>query len=70
MQGPSLSKGTPAQIGGNVGGSILPPVVNVTLPATPQPTLNELELAFHKGADAQKRQSETVVPSGTKYTDA
>ena len=41
----------------------------VNMPTLPQPTLNQIDMAFHQGAEAQKRASETVVPSGTKYTD-
>ena len=54
----------------NNGMSNVTPIINMTMPAIPQPTLNELELAFHKGADSQKRVTETIVPSGTRYTDA
>ena len=40
------------------------------MPALPQSTINEMELAFHCGANSYKRMNETVVPFGTKYTDS
>ena len=68
--GPRVTAPSPTINNGFGGGSGLAPVIHVNMPPTPQPTLDELELAFHKGADSQKRRTETVVPSGSKYTDS
>ena len=35
----------------------------------PQSTLDQIDLTFYRGAEAQNRASETVVPTGSKYLD-
>jgi len=53
-----------------MGGNRIHPIFQVNMPPLPQPRLDEIELAYMRGADTQKRLTETVVPSDTKYTDA
>ena len=53
-----------------MGGNGIHLIFQVNLPPLPQPRLDEIELAYMRGANTQKRLTETVVPSGTKYTDA
>ena len=55
-------------MGGFVNG-IGQPIYNLHMPAIPQPTLDEMDLAYHRGADAHKRATETAVLSGTKFSD-
>jgi len=45
------------------------PVIQVNLPALPQPTLDELNLAYHRGADAHKRATEKAVLMGIKFSE-
>ena len=53
-----------------MGGNMIHPFFQVNMPPLPKPRLDEIELAYMRGADTQKRLTETVVPSGTKYMDA
>jgi len=46
------------------------PIFQMNMPAIPPPpSVDAMDLAFHCGAECQKRASETVVPVGTKYMD-
>jgi len=46
------------------------PIFQVNMPAIPpSPSVDAMDLTFHRGAECQKRASATVVPVGTKYTD-
>jgi len=68
------SPSTLGSSGGGGGGVVIgnggvQPVFNVMVPDIPRPSLDEMDLAYIRGADAQKRIIETVVPSGSKYTD-
>ena len=49
---------TSSSSGGVEGG--FQPVFHVNMPTLPQFTLNQIDMAFHRGAEAQKRASETV----------
>ena len=48
--------------------SVIQPIVNVTMAQPHRATTSEIDMAFHHGADAQKRRTETATPSGTSYT--
>jgi len=50
-----------------VGAGLMHPVFNYAPP--PSPVLDAIYLAFTRVVKAQKRATETVVPSGNKYTD-
>ena len=45
------------------------PIFQVNIPAIPQPTLDQMDMAFHHGADAPKSATITAVTSGSKYMD-
>ena len=47
---------------------IMQPIFNVNVPPAHTPTVDEMDLAFHRGADAQKRASEVIVTTGTKFS--
>ena len=53
----------------SVAGASIPPVINVTVPQAPPPTLDQMDAAFARGADAQKRAVETSTVTGSKYSD-
>jgi len=45
------------------------PVINVTVPYVPAPSIDQMDLVFHRGAEVHKPATETIIPTGTKYTD-
>ena len=49
-----------------VGNTTQPIIVN--LPNLPQPSLSQMDMAYNRGAEAHKRNTETSVATGTKYT--
>ena len=54
----------PRQQADAIGEESVPQIVNITMP--PGPSINDMELAFHQGAESQKRATETVVTLGEK----
>ena len=53
---------------GTSGPSVIQPIVHVTMAQPHQATVSEIDMAFHHGADSQKRRTDTATPSGTNYT--
>ena len=62
-------KAVAANQGGSGGNGGSQPIYQFNMPTLPQPTLNQIDIAFNRGAEAHKRTTETSVVSGTKYTD-
>ena len=50
-------------------GSNVHPIFQVNMLSIPQPTLDQMDIAFHRGTDTQKRATETAATVGKKYTD-
>ena len=57
--------------GGNGGhsGGAMQPIFHVNIPDVPRPTIDQMELAFHWGADAHKHETEKTILTDTKFTD-
>ena len=54
-------------VGGNMGVENIRPIFQVNMPPPlPAPSVDQMDMAFHRGAECQKRHSETVVPVGDK----
>ena len=49
-------------------GAIMQPIFQVNVPQLPVPTIDEMDLAFHRGAEAHKRATEVIVTTGTKFS--
>ena len=44
-------------------------IFNVNIPDVPRPTIDQMEMAFHRWADAHKRETERPVLAGSKFSD-
>lgn len=58
----AVNGGTPLGVAG------IHPIIQVSMPTLPQPSLSQMDMAHNRGAEAHKRATETSVETGTKYT--
>ena len=56
-------------MGNGIGNGDIQLIFQANVHALPRPTVDKMNLALHRGADSQKRATETVGLSGTKYSD-
>ena len=64
-----ISRGDANVNGKSTTNVIVQPIVYITMQQISLPMVDEMDLAFHCGADSQKHRTETTTLTGTKYTD-